>query len=71
MAAFYKITFSDYEGLQVILVYELLTIGNMDCKITHNKLTQLICTKGLMHKRPRPRPRAHTHTHSFPLVILN
>jgi hypothetical protein len=36
MAAFYKITVSDYEGLQVILIYELLKIGNTDDKIRHN-----------------------------------
>jgi len=49
MAAFYKITFSDYKGLQVILMYVLLTIGNTDYKIRHNKGTQMI----------------HIHTHTI------
>jgi len=44
MAAFYKITFSDYEGLQVILIYVLLTDGNTDYKIRYDKLTQMTCT---------------------------
>jgi len=42
MAAFYKITFSDYKNLHVILMYVLLTVGNTDYKTRHNKLTQMI-----------------------------
>jgi len=52
MAAFYKFTFRDYEGLQVILMSELFTIANTDYKIRHIKLTQMICT------------HTHTHTHT-------
>jgi len=44
MATFYKITSRDYEGLQVILMSELFTIGNTDYKIRQIKLTQMICT---------------------------
>ena len=60
MAAFYKITSRDYEGLQVILMSELFTIGNTDYKIRQIKLTQMICTH----------THTHTHTHNFPLEIL-
>jgi hypothetical protein len=50
MDVFYKKTLKEYEGIQVILIYELVTIGNTDDKIRHNKLTQMIC--------------AHTHTNT-------
>jgi hypothetical protein len=45
MAMFYKITFGDYKNLHVILIYVLLTVGNMDYKIRHDKLTRMICTQ--------------------------